>query len=60
MKIKIKLYNDWVVFKSKKEAEEKLLEYMMCSDGAERDRYTHAYLSIKNGRKEINTDDELY
>jgi len=60
MKIKVKMYGEWVEYKSKKVAEEKLLEYMMCSDGAERDRYTRAYLFIKNGRKEINTDEEIY
>ena len=54
------MYGEWVEYKSKKVAEEKLLEYMMCSDGAERDRYTRAYLFIKNGRKEINTDEEIY
>jgi len=60
MKIKVKMYGTWVEYKSKKQAEEELLEHMMYSDGAERDRYTHAYLSIKNGRKEINTDEEIY
>jgi hypothetical protein len=60
MKIKVKMYNDWVIFKSKKEAEAKLLEYMMGSEGAEQARYTYAYMNIKAGRKEIDTDDEIY
>jgi hypothetical protein len=60
MKIKVKMYGRWQEFKTKKEAEETILQYIMGSEGAERDRYTYAYLSIKDGRKEINTDDESY
>jgi hypothetical protein len=60
MKIKVKMYNEWVEYKSKKQAEEEMLDNMMHSDGAEQARYTYAYLGIKSGRKEINTDDEDY
>lgn len=60
MKIKVKMYGSWQEFKTKKQAEQTLLEYMMGSDGAEQARYTYAYLSVKEGRKEINTDDEIY
>lgn len=60
MKIKVKMYGSWQEFKTKKQAEQTLLEYMMGSDGAEQARYTYAYLGVKEGRKEINTDDEIY
>jgi hypothetical protein len=60
MKIKVKMYNQWVEYKSKKEAEAELLDCMANSDGAEQARYTYAYIGIKLGRKEINTDDEDY
>jgi hypothetical protein len=60
MKIKVKMYNKWFEYKTKKAAEKELLDCMMHSDGAEQARYTYAYLSIKSGRKEINTDDEDY
>jgi hypothetical protein len=60
MKIKVKMYNEWVEYKSKKQAEKELLDCMLNSDGAEQARYTYAYLGIKSGRKEINTDDEDY
>jgi hypothetical protein len=60
MKIRVKMYNEWVEYKNKKEAEVEMLDNMMNSDGAEQARYTYAYLGIKSGRKEINTDDEVY
>jgi hypothetical protein len=60
MKIKVKMYNQWIEYKSKKEAEAEMLDNMMYSDGAEQARYTYAYMAIKLGRKEINTDDEDY
>jgi hypothetical protein len=60
MKIKVKMYNEWVEYKSKKQAEEEMLDNMMNSDGAEQARYTYAYLGIKSGRKVIDTDDEDY
>jgi hypothetical protein len=60
MKIKVKMYNQWVEYKNKKVAEAEMLDNMMHSEGAEQARYTYAYLGIKSGRKEINTDDEDY
>ena len=54
------MYNEWVEYKSKKQAEKELLDCILNSDGAEQARYAYAYLSIKSGRKEINTDDEDY
>jgi hypothetical protein len=60
MKIKVKMYNEWVEYKSKKQAEEEMLDNMMNSDGSEQARYTYAYLGIKSGRKVIDTDDEVY
>jgi hypothetical protein len=60
MKIKVKMYNEWVEYKNKKVAEAEMLDNMMHSEGAEQARYTYAYLGIKSGRKEINTDDEDY
>jgi hypothetical protein len=60
MKIKVKMYNEWFEYKTKKAAEKELLDCILNSDGAEQARYAYAYLSIKSGRKEINTDDEDY
>jgi hypothetical protein len=60
MKIKVKMYNTWVEYKNKKEAEDSMLDNMMNSDGAEQARYTYAYLGIKSGRKVIDTDEENY
>lgn len=60
MKVKVKMYGSWKEFRTKREAEETLLDYMRYSDGAEQARYAYAYLSVKDGRKEINTDDEIY
>ena len=60
MKITVKMYIQWVEYKNKKEAEAEMLDNMIHSDGAEQARYTYAYLGIKSGRKEINTDDEDY
>lgn len=60
MKVKVKMYGSWQEFKTKKQAEDKLLDYMLFSEGAEQARYTYAYLGVKEGRREINTDDEAY
>jgi hypothetical protein len=60
MKIRVKMYSKWFEYKTKKAAEDELLDCMLNSDGAEQARYTYAYLGIKSGRKEINTDDEDY
>jgi hypothetical protein len=56
MKIRIKMYNEWVEYRSKKTAEKEMLDGMMKTEGAERARYTYAYFAIKLGIKEINTD----
>jgi hypothetical protein len=60
MKIRVKMYSKWFEYKTKKAAEEDLLDCMINSEGAEQARYTYAYIGIKSGRKEINTDDEDY
>ena len=56
MKIRIKMYNEWVEYRSKKTAKKEMLDGMMKTEGAEQARYTYAYLAIKLGIKEINTD----
>jgi hypothetical protein len=56
MKIKVKMYNEWFEYKTKKAAEKELLECMMGSEGAEQARYAYAYMAVKLGIKEINTD----
>jgi hypothetical protein len=56
MKIRIKMYNEWVEYRSKKTAEKEMLDGVMKTEGAERARYTYAYFAIKLGIKEINTD----
>jgi hypothetical protein len=56
MKIKVKMYNKWFEYKTKKAAEKELLDCMMHSDGAEQARYAYAYMAVKLGIKEIDTD----
>jgi hypothetical protein len=56
MKIRIKMYNEWIEYRSKKTAEKEMLDGVMKTEGAERARYTYAYFAIKLGIKEINTD----
>jgi hypothetical protein len=56
MKIKVKMYNEWFEYKTKKAAEKELRECIMSSEGAEQARYTYAYMAVKLGIKEIDTD----
>lgn len=58
--IKVKMYNTWHNYKTKQQAVKDLLEGMTFSEGSERERYTYAFLEIKNGRKVIDTDSEIY
>ena len=54
--IKVRLYNDWVVFKNKKEALTKLLDWMSFSDGSELERYAKAFVSVSRGWTDVDTD----
>ena len=54
--IKVKLYNDWVVYKNKEEALSKLLEYMSFSDGAELERYAKAFVRVSRGWQVVDSD----
>lgn len=48
----IHCYNDTITM-SRKRALDKFLECMMCSEGAERDRYVNIYTSLMCGDKEV-------
>lgn len=54
--IKVRLYNDWVVFKNKKDALTKLLDWMSFSDGSELERYAKAFVQVSRGWTDVDTD----
>ena len=56
MTIKIKFYNSWNTYKSKKNAIKDLFVAMANCEGSEQERYTYAYLSVVNGETIIDTD----
>ena len=56
MTIKIKFYNSWHTYKSKKNAIKDLFVAMANCEGSEQERYTYAYLSVVNGETIIDTD----
>ncbi len=56
MTIKIKFYNSWHIYKSKKSAIKDLFIAMSGCEGSEQERYNYAYLSVVNGETIIDTD----
>jgi hypothetical protein len=57
--ITISLYGKVSEFKTRDEAKEFLLDCMMNSDGAERDRYTDVYIELLHGKTEITDGDPV-
>jgi len=55
-KIMVKLYNEWHEYPTRQAAMDSLLDMMEHSDGAERDRYTRAFLEVRKGKKMVNTN----
>ena len=58
-KVVCKVYGTEKEFKSRKEAMRFFLEGMMCSEGAERERYTSIYCQLEEG-KTYCTDEESW
>jgi hypothetical protein len=54
--IKVKMYNTWHNYKTKKLAINDLLMGMSGCEGSEQERYTYAYLSVMSGETIIDTD----
>jgi hypothetical protein len=56
MTIKIKFYNSWQIYKSKKNAIKDLFVAMASCEGSEQERYTYAYLKLISGETIIDAD----
>jgi hypothetical protein len=56
MTIKIKFYNSWHIYKSKKNAIKDLFVAMASCEGSEQERYTYAYFKLISGETIIDAD----
>jgi hypothetical protein len=54
--IRIKSYNSWNTYKSKKHATQELTMAIACCEGAERERYVYALIRLNQGCSVIDTD----
>lgn len=56
-KVKVHLYNEWIVYPNLGVAKAKMLDAMRNSDGAEKERYTRVYLKLMEGKKVVTDED---
>jgi hypothetical protein len=56
--IRIKSYNSWNTYKSKKHAKQELTMAITCCEGSERERYVYALMKLNEGCVVVDTDNQ--
>ena len=52
----VRMYGSWTLFETIEEAADWCLDGVQSCEGAERDRFTDAYLAFREGWNYVNTD----
>ena len=56
----VKAYGRWTCFGKKREYERYLMDWLLNTDGAERDRAVRAICALERGVKRLDTDNDLF